>query len=303
MNLRQLEYFLTVTAEGSFSRAAAVLHMTQPPLSQSVLQLEKDLGAQLLVRHPKGVTLTEAGSFLAAQGRELLSWSRHLEDQVRNMGRGLAGRLHVAAVPSVSWSHLPPLLKAFDHAAPGVEVELADPEPAEVLRQVADGSADVGFVATADPALLATAHTGITVDSVLAMPLVVALPPRLAHLPEPLDLALLAGQPWILPSRIPGFPGLIEIAEQVWQEGRIRPGSVRHVSTLQTAVPLISADMGIGLMPRSIAALAGSGIRFRAPVQPIPPLQAAMVRSRHMPPSPVLERFLEVARHTYTGEL
>ncbi|WP_190273574.1 LysR family transcriptional regulator [Crystallibacter crystallopoietes] len=67
MNLRQLEYFLTVVAEGSFSRAAAALHMTQPPLSQSVIQLEKQLGVQLLHRHPQGVSTTLPGSCLQAR--------------------------------------------------------------------------------------------------------------------------------------------------------------------------------------------------------------------------------------------
>lgn len=303
MRLRQLEYFLTVAAEGSFSRAAVALHMTQPPLSQSVLQLEKELGVQLLIRHPKGVTLTEAGTFLVAQGRQLLRWSRHLEEQTRNMGLGLAGRLHVAAVPSFSWNYLPPLLKAFDAAAPGVEVKLSDPEPAEVVRQVADGSVDIGFVATADASLLALANAGIIVDLLLDMPLMVALPPRLAHLPEPVDLALLAEEPWILPSRIPDFPGLIETVEQVWHEIRIRPSLVRYVSTLQAAVPLISADMGVGLLPQSFDVLARSGIRVLSPAQPVPPLQAAMVRSSHIPPSPVLTSFLNVARQTYTDEL
>ncbi|EMY33334.1 DNA-binding transcriptional regulator IlvY [Arthrobacter crystallopoietes BAB-32] len=65
------------------------------------------------------------------------------------LGQGLAGRLHIASVPTFAWTHLPPLLKAYAAQAPAVAVELSDPEPAEVLRQVAGGQADAGFVATA----------------------------------------------------------------------------------------------------------------------------------------------------------
>ena len=303
MNLRQLEYFLTVAAEGSFTRAAAVLHMTQPPLSQSVLQLEKHLGVQLLIRHRQGVSPTAAGELLAAQGRQLLRWSERVEEQVRAVGQGLAGRLHIASVPTFAWAHLPPLLKAYAAQAPGVAVELSDPEPAEVLRQVAAGTADVGFVATEDPAGLAAARTELSVAAVLAMPLVAVLPPRLANLPEPLDLAELAGEVWIVPSVIPGFPGMTGIMERLWQDIGTRPASVRTVSTLHTAVPLISADMGISLMPRPVADFAGSRTQVRTPIQPAPPLYATMVWSRNMPPSPPLERFLAVTRATYTDKL
>jgi LysR family transcriptional regulator, benzoate and cis,cis-muconate-responsive activator of ben and cat genes len=303
MNLRQLEYFLTVAAEGSFSRAAVALQMTQPPLSQSVLQLEKQLGVQLLVRHRQGVSPTAAGKLLAAQGRQLLRWGERLEEQVKALGQGLAGRLHIASVPTFAWGYLPHLLKAFAVDAPGVDVELSDPEPAEVLRQVSNGSADVGFVATGAPDRLAASHEELSVTPILSMPLVAVLPPRLADLPEPLDLIELAAESWIIPSAIPGFPGMGGIIDRLWQDLGIHPGSVRTVSTLQTAVPLIAADMGISLMPRSVADFAGSTAHIRTPLQDVLPLYAAMVWSQQLPPSPVLEKFLEVAGRTYTGEV
>jgi len=303
MNLRQLEYFLAVVAEGSFSRAAAALHMTQPPLSQSVIQLEKQLGVRLLDRHPQGVSVTPAGELLADQGRQLLRWSERIEEQARMLGQGLAGRLHIASVPTFSWTHLPPLLKAYAEQAPAVAVELSDPEPAEVLRQVAGGQADVGFVATADPASLARSYPELELAVVKAMPLVLVLPPQLSALPEPVELADLADEAWILPTQIPGFPGLLELAEELWRRAGVRPASIRSVSTLQTAVPLIAAGMGISLMPRSITDIAGTRVEVRTCLQPVEPLHAVMVLSRQLPPSPVLELFLEVAGPTYTSEL
>lgn len=296
MNLRQLEYFLAVVSEGSFSRAATALHMTQPPLSQSVIQLEKHLGVRLLDRHPQGVSATPAGELLAGQGRQLLRWSERIEEQVKMLGRGLAGRLQIASVPTFAWTHLPALLKVYAAQAPAVDVELSDPEPAEVLRQVAGGQVDVGFVATADPDSLADSHPDLGLAAVKPMPLVLVLPPQLSALPDPVDLADLADETWILPAKISGFPGLLELAERLWRSAGTRPASIRNVSTLQTAVPLIAAGMGISLMPRSIADVAGSRVEVRDCLQRVDPLHAAMVWSRQLPPSPVLELFLEVAR-------
>jgi len=221
---------------------------------------------------------------------------------VRALGEGLGGRLHIASVPTFAWSSLPQLLKAFAAQAPNVVVELSDPEPADVLRQVAAGDADVGFVASSDPDGLAAAHPQLSVAELLTMPLVAVVPPRLADLPEPVDLALLAEEPWILPTS-PGFPGMDRVADSLWQDLGLHPRSVRYVSTLQTAVPLIAADMGVSLMPRAVADASGGRVLVRTPLQPVRPLYAVMVWARQLPPSPVLERFLAVARRTYTSEL
>ncbi|EMY33335.1 transcriptional regulator [Arthrobacter crystallopoietes BAB-32] len=139
--------------------------------------------------------------------------------------------------------------------------------------------------------------------AVKAMPLVLVLPPRLSALPDPVDLTDLADEAWILPTQISGFPGLLELAEQLWRSAGARPASIRSVSTLQTAVPLIAAGMGISLMPRSITDIAGTRVEVRNSLQPVAPLHAVMVWSRQLPPSPVLELFLGVAQRTYTGEL
>ncbi|MGC1287489.1 MAG: LysR family transcriptional regulator, partial [Streptosporangiaceae bacterium] len=77
MDLRSLRYFVAVAEERHFGRAAARLHMTQPPLSRAIKQLETDVGAPLLHRSPSGVTLTPAGAALYNEARDLLEHAEH----------------------------------------------------------------------------------------------------------------------------------------------------------------------------------------------------------------------------------
>lgn len=296
MDLRQLRYFLAVASEGSFSRAAAGLHMTQPPLSLAIGQLEKELGVKLLHRHPHGVSCTEAGSFLAVQGAQLVQRTARIEQQLIDMGQGSAGQVLLAAVPSFSWSYLTPLLNAFALEAPGSVVELSDPSPHEALQQLLAGTVDVAIVATGDAGALQAAYENeLSVVALQQMPLVAVLPPSYKDAPDPIDMVSLMDETWLVPQLYPRFPGLPELIEQAWLRLGRHPAQVRTVSTLQTAVPLISAGMGISVMPDSIASIAGGHIEVRQFIQPIAPLQGCLVSSLQHSPTPAVRRFLETA--------
>lgn len=295
MNLRQLRYFLAVAEEGSFSKAAAALHMTQPPLSLAVSQLEKELGARLLERHTHGVSKTEAGEYLAANGFQLILRAGRIESHVKALGQGLTGRLHIASVPSFSWSGLPPLLKNYAEQSPGVEVELSDPAPAEVLSQVSSGLADVGFVATGNTGSLRDSTAAdLRVALVQEMPLVAVLPPGHRGAPETIDLSSLMDETWMVPQRYAGFPGLIELIEDVWAAMGKRPATVRTVATLQTAIPLVAAGMGISIMPSAVAKLAGENIVIRRISQAVHPLEGTMVWPENRTLTPAAQRFVDL---------
>lgn len=294
MDLRQLRYFLTVAQEGSFSRAAASLHMTQPPLSLAVSQLEKEMGIRLLERHSHGVRTTAAGEYLVEAGAQLLQRTARIEQHLLDLGRGIRGRLRVAAVPTFSWTYLPPLLQKYAQIAANVEVELSDPAPQDVLSLVASGIADIGFVATGNTEQLRRFHESeLHVELAHPMPLAAALPRRLRDAPDPVDLRSLLDERWIVPARIPGFPGLIELIEAVWADLECSP-QVHVVSTLQTAVPLVVAEMGVSIMPGSITEITNDSLVIRRTLQVIRPLEAAVVWSRSQTPTPALRRFLEL---------
>lgn len=302
MNLRRLEYFLAVVEMGSISLAASRLHMTQPPLSQAVLALERELGTELLVRLPRGVEPTPAGVLLAEQGRELLRWATRIEDQVRAAGEGQAGQLLVASVPTFAWFYLPSVLADFRALFPGIAVELTDPAPLEVLRLVASGGADVGFVAPADTDGVAANYPRLEITPLTRMELVLVVPRSLAR--DAASARDFAHQTWIIPARVPGFPGMDEIAHALWRTAGFYPSAVQTVATLQTALPLATAGMGACLIPERYLTDVSGDFAVQAIQEPIPPLYGSLVRSRDVRPTPAVTNFVGVVdRHFERGRL
>lgn len=296
MNLRKLEYFVAVAEEGSISLAAQRLHMTQPPLSQAIMSIERDLGAALFRRHAKGIELTPAGVLLLEQGRRLLRWSDRVGEEVQRIGSGETGHLRIASVPTFAWSHLAPLLLELGEEAPGLTTELTDPGPAAVLEYVAGGEADVGFVATSEPEGLALSHPQLRVQALAPMPLVLAARAEAASSVSWEDLM---GKTWIVPAAIPRFPGLIEIAQGLWRQAGSSPASIQHVSTLQTALPLVAAGLGVGLLPADFIAAANGRISALHLGGQIPPLYGTLVHSAQIAPMPALKTLLRIASRRF----
>jgi DNA-binding transcriptional LysR family regulator len=146
MLLAQLEAFIEVARARSVSRAADALFLTQPALTARIQGLERDLGAQLFVRTPRGMRLTEAGEvFLpfAARSLETLADGRRL---VNAFERGGAGRLSLGAAPAVSTYVLPAVLKRFSISHPRVAVSVRTGHSEEMLELVLREQADLGLV-------------------------------------------------------------------------------------------------------------------------------------------------------------
>src|SRR4051812_17569214 len=126
MDLKQLRYFLAVAEERSVTRAAARLHLTQPPLSAQLARLEHELGVRLLLRHRRGVDLTDAGLALAVRARRLLAEVEATAEEVTSTGQGRSGRFTLAFVSAIAWSLLPPLLRRFRADRPAGAVRLLE---------------------------------------------------------------------------------------------------------------------------------------------------------------------------------
>ena len=153
MELRHLRYFVAVAEELHFRRAAERLHMSQPPLTQQIRQLEEEVGATLLLRNQRKVELTAAGAAFLVRAREILDAVEDAARQARRVQRGEVGRLAVGFVGSAMYSFVPELLRAFREQAPDIALRLHELGTTEQLRQLEDGRLDVGFVrAAAAPA-------------------------------------------------------------------------------------------------------------------------------------------------------
>ncbi len=295
MELRHLRYFVVVAEELHFRRAAERLHMSQPPLSQQIRQLEEEIGATLLLRNQRKVELTAAGQGFLLRAREILDAVEDAARQARRVQRGEVGRLAVGFVGSAMYSFVPELLRAFRDHAPDITLRLHELGTSEQLRQLEDGRLDVGFVR------VPRARSDLRIETVVEEPVVAALPDAhpLARRPV-LKLADLEGEPLVLLTRA-GAPGLrealAEAIERLGGEERI----VQEVAETQTVVGLVAAGVGVSLVPESVRALVRAGVTYR-PLDGEAPKVRLTMAWRAADDSPVLNRFLEMARAAAPAE-
>lgn len=145
MELKQLEYFRVVADTGSINEAAKRLHMSQPPLSYQMKQLEKELGVQLLERTHKGVNLTEAGELLYARAESILQYAQSASIEVTNTGKSRV--LRIGMTPT-SVTIMMPYLSRFSKAFPHMRFEVRDGSTFTLSSLLADGIIEVSAIRT-----------------------------------------------------------------------------------------------------------------------------------------------------------
>ncbi|HEY0202390.1 MAG TPA: LysR family transcriptional regulator, partial [Burkholderiaceae bacterium] len=146
MEFRHLRYFLVLAEELHFGRAAQRLSISQPPLSLNIQQLEASVGTRLFARNSRGVQLTEAGTAFVPQARALLEQAGEAARHARDVGQGLAGRLHVGFVGAMLYRGLPQMLGRFQALHPDLRVELRELNSQAQLVELNHGQLDAGFV-------------------------------------------------------------------------------------------------------------------------------------------------------------
>jgi DNA-binding transcriptional LysR family regulator len=297
MDLRQLRYFLAVAEERSVTRAAARLHLTQPPLSAQLGRLEHELGVELFVRHRRGVDLTEAGRQLVEHARRVLADVEAAAESVRRTGQGRSGRLALAFAPALAWSVLPPLLHRFRTALPEVDVRFLEAGTDAVAEHVRARRADLGLVHLAPGGAAGGVGPDLDVAVVRREPLVAVLPrDRAAMLGERVDLAELAGEPFVAPAReLTGGLGAHVL-------GACRLSGfdpvLREVDLVQTVVALVGAGVGVSVLPASADRVCGPDVVTRPLARHVPVVETGLLRRRAEPPGPPVQRFLRLALDT-----
>src|ERR1700704_1992385 len=172
MELRHLRYFIAVAEEGHITRAAEKLGMQQPPLSQQIKALERELDVQLFHRKPRGVELTDAGRAYFENARKILDQIGHAAETTRRTARGEQGRICVGITPTSPFHpFVPRIIRAFRDAFPQVSLQLEEHLGSELIEQLRTEQIDAAFIRTPllDP-------EGLVVSRLLEEPLLVALP-------------------------------------------------------------------------------------------------------------------------------
>ncbi|MES2743666.1 MAG: LysR family transcriptional regulator [Pseudomonadota bacterium] len=292
LELRQLRYFVAVAEELHFGRAAHRLHMTQPPLSQAIQLLEAALGAVLFVRNRREVRLAPAGLALLPAARRLLAAAQELPDIARRAAAGEAGRLALAFVSSADYSVLPPFLRAYRAAFPQVHIRLQEATSDVQLDDLLQGRVDAGLLIAPLPD-----RAGIELDyvAVLAEPLILAAPERFGGADgAAVNLAALPPLPLIIfPRSI--APALHDAILTVFRGAGVTPVIGQEAIQMQTIVSLVSAGMGIALVPQSVSNLQRPGVSYHALSTPTPLVETGLAWRRDNR-SPVLAGFLDLLR-------
>ncbi|MET7761184.1 LysR family transcriptional regulator [Streptomyces sp. NPDC005393] len=289
MELRHLVAFITVAEELHFGRAAQRLQMAQPPLSQQVRRLEKELGVQLFERNTRSVRLTSAGRSFLEPARTVLQDLDQARRAAKAAGRGEYGRVSVGFAGASSHETLPRLTRALRAAHPGIELVLEGQTYANVaLSRVADGSLDLGFVR------LPVTQPGVATRVIGEEELVSALP--LDH-PladrETITIEALKDEPFV---SFPANAGssLRDATFRACEDVGFTPRVVQEAPDSYTILALVAAGVGVTLTLTSCQHIQQTGLVYRplagSPVR----LQAALAWRRDNP-SATLRTVLAVA--------
>jgi DNA-binding transcriptional LysR family regulator len=288
VELRPLRSFLVLAEELHFGRAARRLHISQPPLSRQIRRLEDELGVELLRRTRRSVQLTDAGRLLVEQGRPLVDQAERVEELVRRAGAGEVGRLAVGFVGSATYETLPAIVRAFRDLAPGVELRLEELTTAPQVAALRAGQIDVGLVRPP------VDGGRLRLTPLVEERLVAALPDT-----HPLAgrtrvrAAALADDPFVLFPRQIGS-GLYDDVLGVCRAAGFGPRVVQEAGDMQTIVSLVSAGIGVSLVPSSVAVFRPPGVVYRDLDGPNATLALALAE-RLDERSPLVARFREAA--------
>src|ERR1700733_9231021 len=146
ISIRELEYFVAVAEELSFSRAAARLHLSQPPLSRHIQALESKLGTSLLKRDTQTVSLTEPGALLLADGRSILRQLDRAAEAVQRTSKGEVERLELGFTPSALDNRLSRVLYEFRHSHPQVQLRMRELDSPQLMEALQEETLDGAFV-------------------------------------------------------------------------------------------------------------------------------------------------------------
>lgn len=258
MEFRHLRYVVAIAEEQSFTRAAERLHTAQPALSVQMRQLEAELGVELFDRSRRAITLTEAGTIMVSEARELLRARDRAIDLVRKTGTGTIGKLAIGFVPSASNVTLPPLLRDFRSSHPAVALTLREMAPDLLVEALHEGRLDVCFL------YLPFDDPSLTQRVIAREEFVVALPEdHLLAAAKQIRVADLREEPFVLPARH-GMPGLNAQVLAICRDAGFEPRAVQEdVWLVQTIVGLVAAGGGIALVPSNAQALSPAGVVYR----------------------------------------
>ncbi|MFD5558540.1 LysR family transcriptional regulator [Streptomyces sp. NPDC127068] len=256
MQLQQLRYFVTVAETRHFTRAAELVHVAQPSLSQQVRALERELGADLFLRARGNITLTDAGEALLPLARRILADVDTARLEVQELAQLRRGRVRLGATPSLCTGLLPEVLRTFRDRYPGIQLMIEEGGSHDLVRELARGALDLALVVLPLP----SPSPALTTVEVLREELVVVSPP---DAPAPgrggeVRVADLAGEPLVMFRH--GYD-LRELTVAACRAEGFEPDFAVEGGELDAVLGFVRAGLGVAVVPRMVATRPGLDLR------------------------------------------
>ncbi|MBB4438868.1 MULTISPECIES: LysR family transcriptional regulator [Rhizobium] len=289
MELRHLRYFLAVAEEGNFTRAAGKLGIGQPPLSQQIRDLEREVGAALFHRVPHGAELTAAGAAFLGEAKASLAAAEKAKLAAQSANRGETGRLSLGFTASSAFNPVvSTTIRRFRAHWPEVQLSLTEMNTLALMQKLERGELDATFMRPGpdDP-------PGIRLRRLPDEPMVIALPAShpLARRSE-LPLAALVDEPFILFPRLVGL-SLYDDVVLACRKAGFELTVAQEAPQISSVVNLVAADLGVSIVPASISQIKLEGVAYR-PIEGPPAVARLALAILKTHRSPVTENLISL---------
>ena len=244
MDFRQLHYFKEIVKQGSISKAAEVLHIAQPPLSQLLKKLENDLGTTLIHRYRQKWELTETGELLYQYADQLLMQMQDVKQQIREIEQGIAGTVRIG-VSSVCSNIVIDYVSMFRTQYPNVKMNLVTGNSEELLKRLEQREIDMAIL------LRPSNSEQYQMKRLKKQPFVVIIPTSWLPLFSSQDITLekIVSFPFIMLGAIEGH-FLHESILQIFNEHNLEPNIIIECKDVTMVVALVNRGLGLSIIPR-----------------------------------------------------
>ncbi|MFB6957753.1 MULTISPECIES: LysR family transcriptional regulator [unclassified Streptomyces] len=265
MQFQQLQYFVAVAETRHFTRAADLVHVAQPSLSQQIKALERELGADLFLRARGNITLTDAGEALLPLARRILADADTARHEVQELVQLRRGRVRLGATPSLCTGLLPDVLRAFHDRYPGIRLLVEEGGSHDLVRELARGALDLALVVLPLP----TPSPALTTVELLREDLVVVSSPEAPAPGGPgrrsVGIADLEGERLVMFRH--GYD-LRELTVAACRAEGFEPDLAVEGGEMDAVLGFVRAGLGVAVVPRMVATRAGHGLRVTPLARP-----------------------------------
>ena len=296
MELRHLRYFVAVAEEQNVTRAAARLHVSQPPLSRQIRDLEDELGVALFEHGPRAVRLTDAGRVFLTEACAVLQRVNDAVQLAKAVATGQRGEINVAFAPSLTIEILPQALRHFQTSNPEVRVQLYDLSTQEMLRGLRDEKIDVALMIQVSPRVM----DGLVFEELRREQICIA-----AHPAHPLARARKVRLDDVATERLiaytlADYPEYHAWLADLFLRTKRSPQIAEQHDSSTSLIASVESGRGIALVQQGFDCLSGDRLRVR-PLSPAPPPFIVGIAYRKKNCSVATQKFIDAVKRTKSG--